>query len=137
MDKNKEENAIQEKSCGCVIMENNKVLLIQHRIGHWGFPKGHVEAGETEKETAIREVKEETGLEVEIQGDKRYTMEYKTDKGDNKQVVFFLAKKVGGTIKPQEEEVSQIQWLEFTEALQKITYSNTKELLQKIWKENK
>ena len=46
-------------------------------------------------------------------------------------------KKVGGTIKPQEEEVSQIQWLEFTEALQKITYSNTKELLQKIWKENK
>ena len=50
MDKNKEENAIQEKSCGCVIMENNKVLLIQHRIGHWGFPKGHVEAGETEKE---------------------------------------------------------------------------------------
>ena len=131
------ENAIQEKSCGCVIMENNKVLLIQHRIGHWGFPKGHVEAGETEKETAIREVKEETGLEVEIQGDKRYTMEYRTDKGNNKQVVFFLAEKVGGTIKPQEEEVSQIQWLEFTEALQKITYSNTKELLQKIWKENK
>lgn len=137
MDKNKEENAIQEKSCGCVIMENNKVLLIQHRIGHWGFPKEHVEAGETEKETAIREVKEETGLEVEIQGDKRYTMEYRTDKGNNKQVVFFLAEKVGGTIKPQEEEVSQIQWLEFTEALQKITYSNTKELLQKIWKENK
>ena len=137
MDKEKEENRIQEKSCGCVIIENNKVLLIQHNIGQWGFPKGHVEAGETEKETAIREVKEETGLEVEIQGDKRYTMEYRTDKGNNKQVVFFLAKKVGGTIKAQEEEVSQIQWLEFPEALQKITYSNTKELLQKIWKENK
>ena len=53
----------QEKSCGCIILnEKNEVLLIHHNAGHWDFPKGHVEEGETEVQTAIREVKEETGL---------------------------------------------------------------------------
>ena len=41
-------------------------LLIQQKAGHYGFPKGHVEKNETEVETAIREIKEETGLEVKI-----------------------------------------------------------------------
>ena len=54
-------NLKKEKSCGCIIIENDKVLLIQQTKGHWGFPKGHVEAFETESETAIREVKEELG----------------------------------------------------------------------------
>ena len=49
----------KEKSCGCVIIENNKVLLIlQQNDAYWGFPKGHVENGETEIQTAKREVKE-------------------------------------------------------------------------------
>ena len=55
-----------EKSCGAVIIKNNKVLVLQQVAGHWGFPKGHVEKGETEVETAIREIKEETNLDVEI-----------------------------------------------------------------------
>ena len=56
----------KEKACGCIIIENGQVLLIQQTEGHWGFPKGHVEEGETELETAIREVKEETNLDVEV-----------------------------------------------------------------------
>ena len=40
-----------EKSCGAVIIKNNKVLVLQQVAGHWGFPKGHVEKGETEVET--------------------------------------------------------------------------------------
>ena len=67
-------NLEKEKSCGCIIIENGKVLLIQQTKGHWGFPKGHVEAFETESETAIREVKEETNLDVKIDENKRYTM---------------------------------------------------------------
>ena len=86
-------NLKKEKSCGCIIIEKDKVLLIQQTKGHWGFPKGHMEAGETEIETAIREVKEETNLDVEIDENKRYTMEYITDKGTYKQVVFLLLRK--------------------------------------------
>ena len=51
-----------EKSCGCIIIDNGKVLLVKQTAGHWGFPKGHVETNETEIETAIRETKEETNL---------------------------------------------------------------------------
>ena len=55
-----------EKSCGaiCYTREEGapRVLVICHRYGgHWAFPKGHVEAGESEEETAMREVREETG----------------------------------------------------------------------------
>lgn len=71
-----------EKSCGCIIIEDGiKVLLVKQTKGHWIFSKGHVEADKTEMETAIREVKEETNVDVEVEGNKRYTMRYVTDKG--------------------------------------------------------
>lgn len=54
----------KEKSCGCIVIDNNKVLLVKHNAGHWDFPKGHVEKNETEEQTALREVKEETNLDV-------------------------------------------------------------------------
>ena len=57
---NKRTNKEREKSFVCIITKDNKVLLIKQTKGHWGFPKGHVEKNETEIETAIREVKEET-----------------------------------------------------------------------------
>ena len=113
------------------------MLLIKQTKGHWGFPKGHVEKDETEIETAIREVKEETNLDVEIDANKRYTMEYVTDKGTLKQVVLFIAKCTGGEIKAQECEVNDIKWLDFDEAMQTITYDNTRELFKKIKKKKK
>lgn len=121
-----------EKSCGCIIIENEKVLIIQQTKGHWGFPKGHVEENETEQETAIREVKEETGLDVEIIGSQKYKEQYITDKGRLKEVVYFVAKKIGGKIKLQEQEVKDIEWLNYKEATEKITYDNTKELFKKF-----
>ena len=130
-------NKESDQSCGCIIINKNKVLLIKQTKGHWGFPKGHVEKDETEIETAIREVKEETNLDVEIDANKRYTMEYVTDKGTLKQVVLFIAKCTGGEIKAQECEVNDIKWLDFDEAMQTITYDNTRELFKKILKERK
>ena len=129
------ENIKREKSCGCIIIEKSKVLLIQQTKGHWGFPKGHMEAGETEEETAIREVKEETNLDVEINENKRYTIEYYTDKGTYKQVVLFIAKKISGNEQCQENEVKSMKWMTFEEALKTITYDNTRELFNKIIKE--
>ena len=59
-----------EKSCGCIILKDDQVLLIGAKDDEgklfWSFPKGHQEKGETDIETAIRETKEETGLDVEI-----------------------------------------------------------------------
>lgn len=134
---NKNANSEKEKCCGCIIINDNKVLLIKQIQGHWGFPKGHVEKNETELETAAREVKEETNLDVEIDANKRYTMEYVTDKGKLKQVVLFVAKCTGGEIKAQECEVNEIKWLDFDEAVETITYENTRELFKKILKDIK
>ena len=120
----------KEKSCGCIIVDNNQVLLVKHNGGHWGFPKGHVEKNETEEQTAIREVKEETNLDVEIINNKRYVEEYITNKGREKEVVYFIAKKIGGEIKKQEEEIQEIKWFNIEEAIEMITYEGSRKIFK-------
>ena len=121
------------KSCGCIIIENNKVLLIQQKKGLWGFPKGRVEKNETECETALREVKEETNLDVKIEDiNKKYKDTYLTKRNKFKEVIYFLAKRIGGEIKPQEKEIKNIEWVDLIEAVDRITMKSTKELYQKV-----
>ncbi len=127
----------KEKSCGCIIVEDGKVLLIKQTMGHWGFPKGHVEKNETEEQTALRETKEETNLDVYIDKNKRYTMEYETDKGILKEVVLFIAKKQKGIIKLQEKEVTNVKWCGAEEALKTISYDSSKNLLKKVIEDNR
>ena len=123
----------QEKSCGCIVInEKNQVLLIHHNAGHWDFPKGHVEKGETEVQTAIREVKEETNIDVEVNDKYRYTVEYSPKENVIKEVVYFLAKNISDDKEAQLEEVSEVQWFDFEEALDKITYDTSKQILQKL-----
>lgn len=128
---------IEEKSCGCIIFDDKNVLLVQENTGGWGFPKGHVEHDESEKDTAKREVKEETNLEVEIDTSKRYTMHYTTDKGKYKEVVLFIAKKVGGELIKQDEEINQIRWVDMYDVTKILTYDTTKELFNNVLSENK
>lgn len=118
-----------EKSCGCIIVKNNKVLLIKQVKGHWGFPKGHVENTETELETADREVQEEVGIKVEIDPNRRHVMHYYTDTGVYKEVVLYLASPKSMDIKVQEEEVTEYRWVSVEEALSILTYDNFKEAL--------
>ena len=78
-----------EKSCGaiCYTREEGapRVLVICHRYGgHWAFPKGHVEAGESEEETAMREVREETGAQVRVRPGYREVTTYSPAKGVTK-----------------------------------------------------
>lgn len=127
---------IEEKACGCIVIENNKVLLIKQTSGAWGFPKGHVEHDETEEETAKREVKEETNIDVKINLEKRYEMHYITDKGKYKKVVFFLAEKIGGELKKQDSEILEAKWVDLHDAAEIFTYDNTKELYQQVLEEN-
>ena len=121
-----------EKSCGAVVFDGNKVLIIQQVKGHWGFPKGHVEDGETEVQTAVREIKEETNLDVEIDVSKRFVEHYSPEEGIEKDVVFFVAKKVGGEVKVQEEEVKDTEWLTPREAMERLTYESSKNILRNI-----
>lgn len=122
-----------EKSCGCIVMnDNNQVLLVLHNAGHWGLPKGHMEDGETEVETAIREVKEETNIDVIVNEKFRYTMEYSPKEDVWKEVVFFLAHSVSDHEEAQLEEVSEVKWFELDSAIENITYENAKELLKKF-----
>ena len=106
------------------------VLAIQHRAaGYWGFPKGHPEEGETYKETAIRELLEETNLQVvRFFSDKMFEDQYSFNlKGRRilKKVSFFIAE-VKGIYTLQVGEVSAARWIPLTKADQFVTYEADK-----------
>ena len=122
-----------EKSCGSVIykFENNStyILLIKHNKGHWSFPKGHMETGETEYQTAIREVKEETNLDIKIYDGFRYVTTYSPKENVMKDVVYFLSTPINNEIIPQLEEIQKIEWVNENEAKNIITYEEDIKIL--------
>lgn len=124
-----------EKSCGCIVIDGRNVLLVKQTKGHWSFPKGHMEEGESEIQTAVREVKEETNVDAIPDETKRYVEEYLMDNGNMKQVIYFVSKQASSNIKAQESEIAEIAWLPFEKALETITYDNTRELLLKVLKD--
>ena len=126
---------IKDKSCGCIVFNNGKILIVKHKKGHIGFPKGHPEENETEMETAIREVKEETNIDVEIISNKGYKETYCPEEGVIKDVIYFLARKVSGNDKPQEEEVAQIMWVDVEKAIDEITFEESKQVLREVLKD--
>lgn len=125
-----------EKSCGALVFRrfhgNTELLLIKHANGgHWSFPKGHVEPGETEEETALREIKEETGIDVIIDPIFREVISYSPKKDTQKDVIYFIARAQNYDYTPQEEEISQIKWVEINRAHTILTYDNDKQLVNK------
>lgn len=132
------DNLKYEMSCGAYVIDNEKVLMVKHKTGnHWDFPKGHIEINETKEETAIREVKEETGIEINIVSNKEYKNTYKPKINVQKEVIFFEAEKVGGDLKIQEEEVTDVEWLDFTKAIERLTFEKSKDLFKKFLKDKK
>ncbi len=133
MVENKSLEVKKEVSCGGVVYRKRDVyefLIIKHLEGHYAFPKGHMEKGETHKETAIREIKEETGIDVELDKDFVEKTTYSTKKNVLKTVYFFLAKEIGGKLKPQEKEIESIEWLEFEDAYELVTHNRDKGILR-------
>lgn len=128
---------MKEKSCGSIIFKYDEgkllFLVIKQTLGHFSFPKGHVEANESEKDTALREVKEETGLDILFVGDFREVITYCPKPGVLKDVVFFLGNVIDGVITPQEDEVSLIEWLSYEDALNVVTYDDDKNVLKKAY----
>lgn len=129
----------KEKSCGAVVYRgkkgNREILLVRHKNGgHWAFPKGHVEKGETEEETALREIREETGLRVKLKTDFRRSVSYSPKPGTEKLVVYFAAKSKEDNLHAQPEEILDIRWETPAEALKTVTYENDKDILRAFLK---
>ena len=127
---------LYEKSCGGIIFyktkQNTKILLVKNNNGrYWSFPKGHIEDGETEQETAIREIKEETGLDVSIVGDFREVSEYCPFGRIRKRVVFFLAQTFTDNVKIQEEEIDSYIWVDLQQARKLCSYDNDLRIIEK------
>lgn len=125
--------AEEEKSCGAVIWRSaqggREYLLACHNGGHWSFPKGHVEGQETERETAEREIREETGLLADIDTGFRRVVTYSPAPGIVKDVVFFTATPAGGAERRQEEEIAQLGWFSFRDACALVTFATDEEVL--------
>lgn len=123
-----------EKSCGAVIFRRTdewNVLLIRHNKGrHVSFPKGHVEPGETESQTAEREILEETGLRVRV--DRRFRAEnrYNIRPDTQKLVVIFAAVTEMTEIVPQPEEIAEAFWCPVSEAAERLTYERDRRIMR-------
>ena len=124
----------KEKSCGAVpVNEKGEYLVLKHYGGHWDFPKGHVEHGETEEETALREVFEETGLNADLIPGFREVITYNIRGKVDKDVVFFIGriKSDSGKVELQLSEVSEFKFLPYDEARKLVTFETNRSVLDK------
>lgn len=135
-------DALYQKSCGAVIYrningENEYLILLQKKSHTWSFPKGHMEAFETERQTAIREVKEEAGYKVNLARSFRHEIRYSIANSVHKSIVLYLAKVREAPV-IQKSEISDYKWVTADEAKQ-ILFENYHSIIdeaEKYIKEN-
>ena len=111
-----------------------EVLVTQHsKHKGWDFPKGHREIYESEEQTALREVEEETGVKAEILERVGETKYFYYEEGERvlKTVAFYLMKYVGEGEATTAFEVSGTKWLAPDEVENQLTFKDTKELWEK------
>ncbi|MBU7032331.1 MAG: NUDIX domain-containing protein [Theionarchaea archaeon] len=122
---------MREESCGAVIYNGKEYLLLHYDAGHWDFPKGNREEGETSKEAAVREIEEETGI-IELKFDdfeKKIHYVYRRGKDTIfKTVIYFLADSKEKKVVLSWEHQG-FEWLSYENALDRLTYENAREVL--------
>ena len=117
-------------------MKNSEItyLLLQYEAGHWDFVKGNVEPNESEKDTVLRELKEETGIVATqtIEGFREKISYFYRRQGSSvsKEVVFFLIEAGTKKVALSFEHIG-FEWLNYERALEKLTFKNAKDVLQK------
>ena len=129
---------LREKSCGAVVFTRKddaaKYLLLNYAAGHWDFVKGNVEANESEQQTVVRELHEETGITgAQFIDGFRETIGYfyrRQGLTVHKEVVFFVMEAFTDKVALSFEHVGFI-WLDYKHALEKLTFKNSKDVLQK------
>ena len=128
---------IEAVSCGGVVIYRGKILLLyknfKNRYESWRLPKGTVEAGETHEETALREVKEETGADAEIVryvGKSSYSFIVPEDKVE-KDVYWYLMRGFSYRSKPQREEYFlDSGYYKYHEAIHLLKFPNERQMLE-------
>ncbi len=128
----------QESSSGAVVFREEGgrrlYLLLHYEAKHWDFPKGHVEKGENEEQTARRECEEETGInDLTLVPGFREIIEYfykSKGKTMHKQVVFLLARTRKKEVTLSFEHIG-FEWLPYKDALERLTFDNAKNVLRK------
>ena len=126
---------MEERSAGAIVFNQNggsrKYLLLQN-AGHWDFPKGNIEEGESDIQTVLREVREETGLsEIVLVDGFRRAIEYFYRRGNaaiHKRVVFLLARTNQESVRISSEH-QDYGWFTYPDALVKTTHDNSRKLL--------
>ena len=125
-----------EKSCGAVVfLKNSEVnyLLLRYEAGHWDFVKGNVEPNESEKDTVIRELKEETSIVDAhfIDGFREKITYFYRRQGNtvHKEVIFFLIEAHTGKVELSYEHVGY-NWLDYQQAMKTLTFKNARDVLQ-------
>lgn len=141
MPEGKRKTRNEHSSGGAVLTVRNgtpHVALIATRgRTRWGLPKGAVGEGETSEQAAVREVREETGLDAEIVK-LLDTIEYFFRAGDTlirKRVDFYLMRYVAGELTPQLSEVDDVEWVELGEAISRASFESEKKLLESVRKD--
>lgn len=130
---------IREHSYGIIplrqVVGQWQALVIRHQKGHWAFPKGHAEPNEAPYESATRELREETGLEIKRQLSETAIHEnYKYEKEGKsifKIVTYYIAE-VEGVIVLQDAEVSSSKWVDLAEAEDYVTFAEGKNICRKV-----
>ena len=132
---------IEATSCGGVVIFRGKILVLyknyKNKYEGWVLPKGTVEAGEEYKETALREVKEETGVSASIIkyiGKSQYTFNTPQDVVE-KDVHWYLMMADSYYSKPQREEYFLDSVLQILQAYHLLKFSNEKQILEKAYNE--
>ena len=117
-------------AAGGLVLRDGRVAVVHRpRYDDWSLPKGKLDEGEGFEEAALREVKEETGLECSITGELGDTS-YHDRKDRPKLVRYFEMEPEGGEFTPN-EEVDELLWLEPAEALERLSYDFDRELVSK------
>lgn len=129
-------DSLFRRSCGVIPYRQSgnekEYLVLLQTNGCWSFPKGHMEAGEAETETALRELMEETGLTAKLIPGARTVAEYNIPPLTRKQVVLFLGE-VHGSVIPQDKEIKTYRWVKagaLKEYLHPDTFNACKRLLE-------
>ncbi len=114
-----------------------RFLLVQHHAGHWGFPKGHPEKGESPMESAIRECDEETGVKLSFVlespfFEERYSFEKRSGQRVEKVVTYFLAVVSSEKAKRQEKEIADLAWGNADKTHKRLTFHAGEHLLEEV-----